>query len=265
VLLVEDNEVNRRVALAVLRKLGLEAHAAVDGEQAVAFTAETRYDLVLMDMHMPNMDGLEATRAIRAREAGTAERLPIVAMTANVLGEARAACFEAGMDDFLPKPFAREHLLQALRRWVPVDSAAVAPVRSPAAEPVALALRRESLSAVMDHARLDALREALGAELAELVTVFLDSAAGTIAALVQAAEQGEPDAVYRHAHTLKSSAANIGAMALSALARRIENEHKTDPAAADACIAELAGELSRVQPLLLQAAAAAQEGLRAVG
>jgi PAS domain S-box-containing protein len=265
VLLVEDNEVNRRVALAVLRKLGLDAHAAIDGEQAVAFTAETRYDLVLMDMHMPNMDGLEATRAIRSREAGSAQRLPIVAMTANVLGEARAACFEAGMDDFLPKPFAREHLLQALRRWVPADAAPPAPDRVPAADPIALPLRRELLPPAVDHARLEALREALGAEVADLVKVFLDSAAETVAALAQAAEQGEADAVYRYAHTLKSSAANIGAMALSALARRVETEHETDPAAACACIGELAVELARVRPLLLAAAAGSQEGIRAVG
>src|SRR5690606_19858665 len=121
VLVVEDNDVNRRVALAVLRKLGLGADAAVDGREALAREEQTDYALVLMDWPVPGRDGPEAARISRARAAGGARHLPIVAMAANVVAAARDACSAAGMDDFLPKPFVRAQLVHALGRWLPLS------------------------------------------------------------------------------------------------------------------------------------------------
>ncbi|MPZ46393.1 MAG: response regulator [Betaproteobacteria bacterium] len=270
ILLVEDNEVNRRVAVAVLRKLGLEVDAVVDGEEAIECVNAIEYDLILTDMHMPRMDGLEAARVIRAREAGGARRVPIVAMTANVVAEARSACFDAGMDDFLPKPFLRAQLVNALSRWLPVASgkesehaalslAAAVPVT--AAVPVMLPVRRDAGEMALDRARLDALRDAIGDDFVELITVFLESAAEVLETLRDACRRGDGDGVYRQAHTLKSSAANVGATALSAVARHLESEAKAGSlSAAAAGIDEIERELERVKPLLLRLANRAREG-----
>jgi signal transduction histidine kinase/CheY-like chemotaxis protein len=129
ILVVEDNIVNRKVARSVLKGYGLEVSEAENGELALEALRHQSYDLVLMDMHMPVLDGLETTRRIRAgeREHGAARRQTVVAMTANVLREAVDSCREAGMDDFLPKPFKREQMVDILSRWLqpPAGSAHV--------------------------------------------------------------------------------------------------------------------------------------------
>jgi signal transduction histidine kinase/CheY-like chemotaxis protein len=118
ILLVEDNLVNQRVALAVLRKLGLTPELAVNGLEACAAAAERTFDLILMDCQMPEMDGFEATRRIRGQEGG-ARHVPILAMTANAMSGDRERCLEAGMDDYLAKPIAILDLKEALMRWLP--------------------------------------------------------------------------------------------------------------------------------------------------
>ncbi len=117
-LLVEDNPVNQRVALAVLGKLGYQADLAANGAEAVTATAARPYDLVLMDCQMPVMDGFEATRRIREAQAG-ARRVPIVAMTANAMQGDRERCLQAGMDDYIAKPVTLDTLRNALQRWLP--------------------------------------------------------------------------------------------------------------------------------------------------
>ena len=123
-LLVEDNPVNQRVALAVLGKLGYQADLAMNGVEAVTATAARPYDLVLMDCQMPVMDGFEATRRIREAQAG-ARRVPILAMTANAMQGDRERCMEAGMDDYLPKPVTLDVLRVALQRWLPSSGATI--------------------------------------------------------------------------------------------------------------------------------------------
>ncbi|MCP5152648.1 MAG: response regulator [Ectothiorhodospiraceae bacterium] len=120
VLVAEDVVMNQKVATAILRRLGLEVDLAEDGRQAVERWRGGQYDLVLMDCHMPEMDGYEATRRIRATEAasGAATRIPIVALTANAMPEDRAHCIQCGMDDFVAKPFSREALSKVLSRWL---------------------------------------------------------------------------------------------------------------------------------------------------
>jgi PAS domain S-box-containing protein len=120
VLLAEDNAVNRQVAVAFLGRFGIEVEVAVDGLQAVEAAERGGFDLVLMDLQMPELDGVEATARIRAHEtAGGRPRTPIVAMTANVMPEARRAALAAGIDDFIFKPFVGKDLAATLDRWLP--------------------------------------------------------------------------------------------------------------------------------------------------
>ena len=118
VLLAEDNDVNRLVATSMLESLGLQVDVAASGTEALEATAQTRYDIVLMDCQMPEMDGFDATAAIRARE-GDADRCVIVALTAHAMDGDRERCLAVGMDDYLSKPFAREDLARLLSRWLP--------------------------------------------------------------------------------------------------------------------------------------------------
>jgi CheY-like chemotaxis protein len=117
ILLAEDNLVNQRVAMAILRKLGLTPELACNGLEASAAALARPFDLILMDCQMPEMDGFEATRLIREREGS--RRVPILAMTANAMAGDRERCLEAGMDDYLAKPIAILDLKDALLRWLP--------------------------------------------------------------------------------------------------------------------------------------------------
>ncbi len=116
VLLAEDNPVNQEIALAMLRSMGCAVHLAADGAQAVAACEEQAFDLIFMDCMMPLMDGLEASRRIRARETGAAH-VPIVALTASAMTGDRERCLDAGMDDYLSKPFTRPQLQAMLHKW----------------------------------------------------------------------------------------------------------------------------------------------------
>jgi CheY-like chemotaxis protein len=120
VLIAEDNPVNREVASEALRQLGCRVDTAINGREAIEMWASTTYDVVLMDCHMPEMDGLEAAAAIRAREAesGTARRTPIIALTANARGEDYQRCIAVGMDDYLTKPLTLNDLRGALETWL---------------------------------------------------------------------------------------------------------------------------------------------------
>ncbi|MEZ5458552.1 MAG: response regulator [Steroidobacteraceae bacterium] len=119
VLLVEDNIVNRTLAEQLLDYFGCRVTSAEDGAQAVARCGERAFDLVLMDCHMPVMDGFEATASIRRNEEGTGRRTPVIALTAGVTIEERDRCRAAGMDDFVAKPIVREQLRECLERWSP--------------------------------------------------------------------------------------------------------------------------------------------------
>jgi CheY-like chemotaxis protein len=121
ILLAEDNPINQKVALLMLRHLGYHADLAGNGIEAIAAMRESRYDVILMDVQMPEMDGLEASRRIRA-EFGPHRQPFIIAMTATATAEDRRLCLDAGMDDYLPKPVRMDQLMAALANRIPSDS-----------------------------------------------------------------------------------------------------------------------------------------------
>ena len=125
ILLVEDNEINQRVATRLLQRLGLEPQIAANGLEALVALERTHYDLVLMDLQMPEMDGLEASIELRRREVASGEHIPIIAMTANALPEDRRAAMTAGMNDYLAKPVTLAELQRVLERWLPHQTASL--------------------------------------------------------------------------------------------------------------------------------------------
>ena len=129
ILLVEDNLINQQVALGILQIQGYNVTVVNNGSEALDAHAQGAFDLILMDCHMPEMDGFEATREIRARERSSGKRMPIVALTANAMAQDREACLNAGMDDHLSKPFSMLTLQDMLDRWMPhaASTAAEAP------------------------------------------------------------------------------------------------------------------------------------------
>jgi len=254
VLLVEDNEVNRRVAIALLNKIGVDVVSAVNGLDAVEKMTAGSYDLVLMDMHMPQMDGIAATKHIRGMDEPRKAKVPIVAMTANVMPEARRACSDVGMNDFLPKPFVRDQLVQQLKRWLPAAQVPQAAV---------IALRPVVADKRLDYERLASLHATMGDDFPELIDVFLASADELVTAMRAALAASENDAVFRAAHTLKSSASNAGVADLSRLARRLEADARAGTMAeAQARIDAIHNELVEVRPVLLQAVHQLLQGAR---
>ena len=220
VLLVEDNPVNREVASELLKSLGCTVDTAEDGMVALAAIARTKYDIVLMDCFMPHLDGFQATEDLREREArlGVDRPLPVIAQTASAFDADRQRCEEAGMTDFISKPFRREELLKVLRRHLPERDVGVDVDREPATPTAARAdLDPTALSALSALAagRSD---DAMG----RVVATYLAHTPNLIAAMKQALANADPDALAGAAHSLKSSSAQIGAQRLADLAQEAE-------------------------------------------
>ncbi|WP_305805301.1 ATP-binding protein [Stenotrophomonas sp. YIM B06876] len=229
-LLVEDNPVNLLVAQKLLAVMGCHADTATNGEIALAKMAQQSYELVLMDCQMPVLDGYAATRRWREAEARLGSgRTPIIAMTANAMAGDRQRCLDAGMDDYLSKPVSREQLQACLQRWRADASGANSAHAAPVAPPLTAAQEETSSLAtqttalpVLDQEILDELQEIAGAEIARIIGLFLDDTPGLILQLQQAALVPDFEQLREQSHILKSSSANVGALALSAAARRVE-------------------------------------------
>lgn len=207
VLLVEDNDVNALIAVEVLQRAGGCVVRAVSGEDALAAFSARAFDLVLMDLQMPGMDGYEATRRIRAWERAQDRRVavPIVALTANALAGDAAACLACGMNDYLTKPVRPEQLLRLLR--APPGLVAAEPASAQAAEPDAA----EPLQPVFEPAVLAALpMVADGSQPGygkRVLALYLGGKERALDAIERALEQGDQRTLLRHVHTLKSSSA----------------------------------------------------------
>jgi two-component system, sensor histidine kinase and response regulator len=211
ILLVEDNPVNREVAVAMLENLGCATEAAENGWLAIEAMTATTYDAVLMDCQMPIMDGLTAAGEIRRREhTSGAARVPIIALTANAMEGERERCLAAGMDDFLSKPFTQRQLATLLRRWLALRVL-------PESE------RDLSRVPLIDSAVLRNIAAlAKPTLLNSMIDLYLQHSPGLIAAIETAAANMQADALSQAVHTLKSSTSNLGGTRLAMVAKECE-------------------------------------------
>lgn len=219
VLLVEDDVVSREVALTTLKWLGCRIHAVANGQEALQAYAQESFHLVLMDCQLPDIDGREVTRRIRSLENDAARRdvesrrLPIIAVTANVLVGHRESCLQAGMDDYLTKPYDREGLLTVLRRWAPPETAI------PTMLPPAANERR-----LIDRKVLRTLGEVGNAAfVARVISLFIETMPEKLAILEQAVTEGDGGTMARIARQIKSSGAALGLLGVVKAAAELES------------------------------------------
>jgi PAS domain S-box-containing protein len=268
-LLAEDDPVNRRLAAAMLAKGGHRVDFATNGREAVEATARERYDAVLMDIQMPEMDGVEATEAIRRREEETKAHVPIVAMTAKAMGGDRERCLEAGMDGYLTKPIRASELASELARFSGGSASAPEPPRPAPRADVPAVLAAEEASKDPADAIVERLRE-LGmledlAVLGEMIGLFLSGTEQGLAELRGAADRRDAHACERLSHRLRGAGLNLGAQRFADLAGIIEEQAETGqlgsvPRLLELLEKEFAGVRAAAQALLPEKEELEKEG-----
>ncbi|MDG4555501.1 MAG: response regulator [Candidatus Competibacter sp.] len=250
ILVVEDNPVNQEMALTILNMLGCQGEVAANGQEAVEAVARAAYDLILMDCQMPVLDGFAATAAIRRWEhAQGRPRLPIVALTANIVKGFREQCLAEGMDDYLSKPFTQEQLAAMLDRWLPASGGASMSARSspspvsslpptacaevtvacpedaPPLDPTFWSSSEQTVSPLDEQAlaQIRALqRPGQPSVLVKIIELYLNGSPVLLQQMREAAIAGDGAALCQAAHGFKSSSANLGAAQLVAVCKELE-------------------------------------------
>jgi CheY-like chemotaxis protein len=263
VLLAEDNEFNRMLIERVLRTLNCEVDLAPTGREAVRKFHQGRYDLVLMDCHMPDLDGLEATRQIRAFE-GPNRRVPILAVTAGTVPGARQACLNAGMDDFIAKPFSLSTLRRKASHWLAMALPESGTER--VARPVSASVDHHPAPAVappgpgpsasrssVDLSRLQELADEAGSPriVEELSSIFVEDMDRRLESLREAADERGERKLLSVIHSVKGACSNFGALRMATLAESLERRVKRgDLLGVDLEVTELGREFQIVRRVL---------------
>jgi CheY-like chemotaxis protein/HPt (histidine-containing phosphotransfer) domain-containing protein len=206
ILLVEDNPTNQLVTMSILDKLGYQADIAENGMEAIKALETCSFDLILMDVQMPEMDGIEATRRIRKADNVCNRDIPIVAMTAHAMKGDRERCLAAGMNEYLAKPFSAQSLAEVIERLLaePGD-------RLPAHDPEVFDREELLIRIGGDHQLLH-----------EIEAAFLEDASAQIESIQAAVVDGDASRVAEFGHALKSASAGIGANAIKDVAHQVE-------------------------------------------
>jgi CheY-like chemotaxis protein len=277
ILLTEDNAVNQKVALRILQRLGYRADVAANGWEALEALQRQPYDVVLMDIQMPEMDGVEATRRIRHGEV-VSEQPRIIAMTAHALKGNREQYLAAGMDDYVSKPVRIEELVKALYKCQPLQSQANGSLTEPWATSVTtttdsmthhhwnssnvhlLDVPSNSVVKTKNNdwpINMDLLKETIGPDagemLAQMLPLFFEEAQALIAALKEAIKAGDLQELKKAAHTLKGSSASLGLISLATISRTLEEmvrQKRMDEAAQK--LKQLEIEYGRVEKVLTE-------------
>ncbi len=233
VLLVEDNPVNQRLALKLLEKHGYDVSIANNGIEALDIIKKEKFDVILMDVQMPKMDGFATTTEIRKMEENTGEHIPIIAMTAHALKGDREKCLSMGMDDYISKPIKTCELLEIIEKWI---------------KPQKADIDKAILSKMLD---IDSALKRLDNDLDlfnELIGIFINDTTGRINELKSAMNHSDILALERIAHSIKGSASNIGAIEVSNAAKNLEYIAKDkEITKADTCIKELEEAFERLK------------------
>jgi PAS domain S-box-containing protein len=256
ILLVDDNLTNQQVALGILGKFGLNADTADNGADALKILKTSSYDLVLMDVQMPEMDGYEATRRIRSSQSDVINHeVPVIAMTALAFNDDRERCLSAGMNDFVSKPIQPKALAEVLERWLPKraqesDVLESAPQQTHPVEPAPYQVEIGD-APVFDKALV--LERLMDDEtlMRKLIKVFLSDIPKQMQSLKAFLEAGDITSSERQAHTIKGASSNVGGEALRLVAFEMEKFGRAgDLAAIKACLPELEVQYERLKEAL---------------
>jgi two-component system, sensor histidine kinase len=223
VLVAEDHPVNRQVMAALLSSMGHRTYFVPSGDEAIAAVKRQRFDLVLMDLHMPGLDGIEATRLIRALPERGAATVPIVALTADAFTETRERCLVAGMNSFLTKPVGREKL-GALLRQLFGSHAGIDVDAGDEATPLRAEFSDADVAPLIDTAAVARTLDLLTPpRYAQVLADYLDQAPSTVDRLRHAVRDAQPLDLRVHAHATRGAALNLGLAALAATAEALQN------------------------------------------
>jgi CheY-like chemotaxis protein len=265
ILLAEDNPVNQRVAKGILEKRRHIVTAVVNGLEALEALKTQKFDLVLMDLQMPEMDGFAATAAIREQEKTSGKHLPIVAMTARAMKGDRECCLQAGMDGYISKPVNPRELLECIHSVVEsVGQLAGQPKMAQVGESIATqsasesqpadSMKSRSTSMETDAIDLEALLERVENDttlLEEMIQLYMESSPRLMSDIESGVQRRDAASIQRAAHTLKGALQNLSAGPSAALAKQMENAGRLeDLNAADQSLNELKRELDRLQSAL---------------
>ena len=255
VLVVEDNVVNREVIIAMLEGSGLVVECAVDGVDGLERASSKQFDLILMDVQMPGLDGLEATRLIRCLPGW--EGKPILAMTANVFTDDREACKDAGMNDFVAKPIDPDEVYRLLTKWLPVRRSGTEIQSSDGGR------NRTNLQLLQNFKASNTLDVAYGLSLVRgnkekylrLIRMFAEAHAGDATFLMEHVNSGETDLIRRIAHDIKGAAGNIGAKSVLESASRLSESLRSSDsertgASVEALVSDIRDLISVIESML---------------